>query len=320
MKRSKPSSFRSSTSPPEPRKVRSRADLLDLQRAMAGAILRPLDARWRMQRRLEDGRNLRAEASEFIKPNDRLSSFERLEIYNRQYWFRLLDCLYDDYPGLLAVLGQRKFLKFATAYLERYPSDSFALRDLGARLEQFLREEPQWSAPREALALDMVRFEWAQVVAFDGLSKPPITPDEILDTPPGKLRLELQPYLSILALRYAVDDFLIALKRRSTDGLRGEASNAVESAPKASGRKKPVRLPARMDVDLAVHRHDNRLYFKRLEPEAFAILSALSRGATLEDACVEAIASSKRGDVDWTARIKEWFQNWAALGWLCRAK
>ena len=27
-----------------------------------------------------------------------------LEIYNRQYWFRVLDCLYDDYPGLRAIL------------------------------------------------------------------------------------------------------------------------------------------------------------------------------------------------------------------------
>ena len=287
---------------------------------MAGAIFRPLTPHWRMQGRLDDGRNLRAEASEFIKPNDRLSSFERLEIYNRQYWFRLLDCLYDDYPGLLAVLGERKFLKFATAYLARYPSDSFALRELGARLEQFLRDEPHWSAPREALALDMVRFEWAQVVAFDGLSKPPITTDEILDTPPEKLRLELQPYLSLLALRYAVDDFLIALKKRTTDGLRGEASNAVESAPKATARKKRIRLPARADIHLAVHRHDNRLYFKRLEPEAFAILSALNRGVTVENACVEAITSSKRSDGDWAARIKGWFQNWAALGWLCRAK
>ena len=56
----------------------------------------------------EDGRNLRAEAAEFIKPNSRLSSFERLEIYNRQYWFRLLDCLYDDYPGLLDGAGRAK--------------------------------------------------------------------------------------------------------------------------------------------------------------------------------------------------------------------
>lgn len=287
---------------------------------MAGAIFRPLTARWRMKSQSDDGRNLRAEAAGFIKPNDRLSSFERLEIYNRQYWFRLLDCLYEDYPGLHAVLGDRKFLKLATAYLSRYPSDSFALQQLGSRLAVFLNEEPSLSAPRGALALDMARFEWAQVVAFDALAKPPITTDEILDTPPGKLRLGLQPYLSILTLRYAVDDFLIALKKGSTDGLRAEASNAVESAPKASDHKKRRRLPARADIHLAVHRHDNRLYYKRLEPEAFEILSALDRGLTVEDACAEAIVSSKRGDVDWPAKVREWFQNWAALGWLCHAK
>ena len=319
MKRSKPSNS-SNSSKPALREVRSKADLLDLQRAMANAIFRPLTPRWRMQSQLADGRNVRTEVSGFIKPNDRLSSFERLEIYNRQYWFRLLDCLYEDYPGLLAVLGERKFLKCVRAYLTRHPSDSFALRDLGSRLEQFLRDEPQWSAPREALALDMVRFEWAQVLAFYGPSKPPITTDEILDTPPEKLRLELQPHLSLLELRYAVDDFLIALKKRATDGLRGEASNAFESAPKAAVRRKRIRLPARADIYLAVHRHDNRLYFKRLESEAFAILSSLNRGVTVADACVEAISSSKRKNGDWAPLIQGWFQNWAALGWLCRAK
>ena len=40
---------------------------------------------------------------------------------------------------------------------------------------------------------------------------------------------------------------------------------------------------------LAVHRHNNMLYFKRLEPEAFVILTALSRGVTVEDACAEAL-------------------------------
>ena len=110
---------------------------------MTGALFRPLTAKGGMQKRWTDGRMMRTLAREFIKPNDRLSSFERLEIYNRVYWFRILDCLYDDYPGLRAVLGERKFMKLATAYLSRYPSASFTLRDLGNRLEQFLREEPQ---------------------------------------------------------------------------------------------------------------------------------------------------------------------------------
>jgi putative DNA-binding protein len=300
-----------------PRNINSPAELWRLQQMMATVLFRPLTARWRMQKRWVDGRSMDEAAAELIKPNDRLSSFERLEIYNRQYWFRVLDCLWDDYPGLLAIVGRRKFMKLITAYLVRYPSNSYTLRDLGNRLEKFLREEPQWAAPTEVLALDMVRFEWAQIVAFDGPSKSPITPDEILDTPAERLCLGLQPYLSLLELNYPVDDFLIAVKKRDSDALRAEASNAVDSTPAAMARRKPIRPPKRAKISLVVHRHNNILYYKRIEQEAFAILSAIAQGATLEDACTKAIAGSNRPNIDWAAQIKEWFDDWAALDWLC---
>jgi hypothetical protein len=163
-----------------------------------------------------------------------------------------------------------------------------------------------------------VRFEWAQVVAFDGPSKPPISPDDILDTPPARLRLGLQPYLSLLDLDYAVDHFLIAVKKRESDVLRGEASNAVESAPKAAKRRKRIRPPKHEKVYLAVHRHNNMLYYKRLDPEAFVILTTLGRGVTVEDACGDAVAASNRTEIDWPAQIKKWFDTWSALGWFCR--
>ena len=318
MKPSKPTNSGTDSSLRAPRKISCPAELRELQRVMAAALFRPLTPQWGMQKHWTDGSRMHDVAAEFIKPNDRLSSFERLEIYNRQYWFRVLDCLWDDYPGLRAIVGERKFMKLITAYLARYPSNSYTLRDLGNRLERFLREEPQWAAPREELAIDMARFEWAQVVAFDGPSKAPISPDDILDTPPSKLRLALQPYLSLLELDYAVDDFLIAVKKRESNVLRGEASNAVDSAPTARARRKRIRPPKREKVYLVVHRHDNMLYYKRLDPEAFAILSALNRGATVEDACVEAVNASVRIDIDWSAQIKEWFDNWSALGWFCR--
>ena len=87
-----------------------------------------------MQRRWIDNRDMRIVAGEFIKPNDRLTSLERIEIYNKQYWFRLIDCLYDDYPGLLGVLGKRRFNAMGRAYLEAHPSRSYTLRNLGSRL------------------------------------------------------------------------------------------------------------------------------------------------------------------------------------------
>jgi len=298
--------------------VGSRADLKTLQNLMATAVFRPLTSQDRMQPRWIDGRKTSDLASTFIKPNDRLSSFERLEIYNRVYWFRVLDCLYDDYPGLRAVLGERKFMKLITAYLAKHPSASFTLRNLGSRLEKFLRDEPNWTTPRHELALDMARFEWAQVVAFDDEAKPAITPDDILDARPERLRLGLQPYLSLLELNYEVDEFLLAVKKSESAVLRSEASNTFEAMPHGSQRKRRIRLPKRKRIHLAVHRFDNMLYYKRLSAEGFGILTALRDGATLKEACIQGISSSQRTGVDWSEEIKASFDNWASLGWFCR--
>jgi hypothetical protein len=56
-----------------------------------------------------------------------------------------------------------------------------------------------------------------------------------------------------------------------------------------------------------------------LDPEAFVILTTLSRGATVEDACGDAVVASNRTDIDWPAQIKAWFDDWAVLGWFCRS-
>jgi hypothetical protein len=52
--------------------------------------------------------------------------------------------------------------------------------------------------PHLSLALDMVRVEWARVLAFDGDGKPPLSREEVRDIPTGLLRFGLQPYLILL--------------------------------------------------------------------------------------------------------------------------
>ncbi|HWB61007.1 MAG TPA: DNA-binding domain-containing protein, partial [Chthoniobacteraceae bacterium] len=264
--------------------------------------------------RWTDGRKMADVAAEFIKPNDRLTPFERLEIYSRSYWFRILDCFYDDFPGLRAVIGPRMFLKLAEAYLAKYPSASFTLRNLGSRLEKFLRAEPQWVGRRFDLALDVVRFEWAQVTAFDDAALTPLHIDELLGADPAKLRLGLQPYIALLELDYPVDDFILALKKH--DALRAEASNAKTSAPKAT-RLKKVPLPRRKKTCVAVHRHENSLYYKPLTPESYALLTALRKGRTITDACERAFRNAPT-NIDWSTKIKDWFQSWSSLGWFCK--
>ncbi len=296
-------------------KRQTHAELCELQRRAGSAIMRRLSPAGQMQKTWIDGRPTADVVAEFIKPNDRLTSFDRIEIYNRQYWFRLIDCLYDDYRGLQAVLGQTKFNRLAIEYLDRYPSRCFTLRNLGSRLETFLEERPDLIQPREELAKEMAKFEWAQVVAFDGLMETAVTVDDLLGANPAKLRLALQPFITLLALRWPLDDWSIALKN-AANTLRSEASNAVETDAKAT-IKRP-KLPKKESVFIAVHRYQNTLYYKRLEPEAFAMLSALRDGKSLA-AAVGVVMQSDQ-DRDWSAEVQKWFASWTSMGWFCRRK
>jgi hypothetical protein len=292
-----------------PVRIGSTDDLRLFQRMMATAITRPLSADDGLQSRWIDGRPMEKVAAEFIKPNDRLTSFERLELYNRMYWFRLFDAICDDCPGLQAALGERAFGRLAQAYLARYPSQSFTLRDLSSRLVRFIRERPSLTAPRTALALEIARFEWAQTVAFDGEFRPVVSAAALARTPPGRLRLGLQPYVTLLDLRHPIDSYVISVKRR--DAMRSEASNTPDSTVTARERIRRVPLPRPSRTFVAVHRHDNRLFYKRLDPAAFRILEALSKGSTL----TRAIAAAGPGATP--ARVRNWFKSWMALGWFC---
>ncbi|MCB1103476.1 MAG: putative DNA-binding domain-containing protein [Opitutaceae bacterium] len=299
--------------PPQraPERIRSTADLRAFQRLMMQAVTRPLAPGAKSQRRWADGRRAEEVVGSFAKANDRLSALERIEIYNRMYWFRTLDSLQEDLPGLRAVLGERKFARLIETYLTQVPSRSFTLRDLPARLERYIRAHPRLTTPHTALAADMAAFEWAQIECFDGGAVPPATPDDLADAPPTRLRLGLQPQIKLLALRYPVDDYAIALKR---DALRDDASNAVERGGRKTTRRRLTKRPTAARTWLAIHRHEGVIYYKRLEAPAYRMLVALRDGKSLARAVAAAGLRVK------PEQVQAWFTNWMQLGWFCPRK
>jgi hypothetical protein len=291
--------------------------LAALQKAVARAVMQPLTRNERMQRVGPGGKKMRAYAARYIKPNDRLSSFERLEIYNRQYWFRILSGMAEDFPGLRAVLGGQRFESMCKAYLTECPSHSFTLRNLGARLEKWLRQNPSWIHDRRVLALDMVRLEWADIEAFDGQAKPPLRSEDLRETEVPNLQLSIQPYVQLLELHYPVDDLLLEVKHG--DDTPDFASNAMQERRK----RNKVRAVAKLEpaqIFLAVHRLDFSVYFRRIEPEEFRLLSAARRGKTIERAIELAFRKSSMPAADRAAFVQHAFQTWATLGWFCRPR
>jgi hypothetical protein len=287
-------------------------NLLAIQRQMAAAVMTPLTPSERMRHLAPNGRSLRAVANKIIKPNDRLTSFERLEIYNRQYWFRVLSGFAEDFPGLRAILGTRAFDRIAEAYLKDCPSTSFTMRNIGSKLEPWLRQHPKFAGLRQQLAVDMVRLEWAEINAFDGKRETPLTPADLAKANPAKLRLRLQPYITLLDLKYPVDDLLLAVRKDAEDV--SVASNAMNERHKTK-RVKAVAGMKPSPIFLAVHRLGEEVYFRRLEREEFAILSFLRDGKSLNAAIDAGLRRSNTPVTERPLLIQKWFQTWSTLGW-----
>ena len=72
------------------------------------------------------------------------------------------------------------------------------------------------------------------------------------------------------------------------------------------------------DIFLAVHRFDDSVYFRRIEPEEFVILSALRKGKPLDKAIEAALRKTSIPLEERPESVQRWFQNWAALGWFCQ--
>lgn len=290
------------------------SELVDIQRRVAAAIMHPLTRQETMPRRRRDGASNQSEAAALIKPNDRLTSFERLEIYNRQYWFRLYSCFEEDFPGLLAVIGRTKFDALTRAYLTDFPSRSFSLRNLGSQLESWLLTHREYIEPRAELALDMARIEWAHIEAFDSADDPLIDADDLAEIHDGSI-LRLQPYLRVLKLSYPVDDLIIDI--RSESGSSDSSSNNASVARKRK-RARHVAAMEPGEIYLAVHRHENSVYYKRLSCEDYLLLSALIAGEPLGKAIDTALAESALSEKGRAAFLQAAFQTWSSLGWFTR--
>ena len=288
-------------------------NLKSLQRQMMAALMTPLTRTDGISRRNTEVQK----AARLIKPNPRLKAFERLEIYNRSYWFRLLESLSDDFPGLVAVLGWTAFERMAKAYLLECPSESFTLRDLGSRLEAWLRAHPRHAGPNRVLALDMAQLEWAHIVAFDAPGERTLQPEDLADLGQG-MKIGLQPCMSLLELHYPVDDLRVRVNA-SPEG--------AETASNAALRKKHtmqcgqlvrrMKLSRPQPIFLAVHRVDLSVYYRRLDAEEFRLLQALREGEPIGAAIGTAFEGSKVGSGEIPGLLQSWFSTWAQLGWLC---
>lgn len=156
----------------------------------------------------EDGTEAAALAA-LVRDDRGLGAVERLDVYANAYFYRIHDCLAEDFGALRAALGPDWFHDLITAYLLDHPPRHPSLRFAGDRLAGHLRDAAGAQPFRDRLpwAADLAALEWALVDAFDAADAPAVGREALAAVPPDRwsaLRFELQPALAQLCTKWPV--------------------------------------------------------------------------------------------------------------------
>lgn len=231
-----------------------------------------------------------------------LSARERLEIYSRAYFSRLLECLRHEYSVLAAALGDELFDAFALGYLREYPSQSYTLARLGDRFPDYLAAtrpagdgEPDADWPE--FLIDLARLERTVNEVFDAPGPERL---ELLDQrrmeaiDPAEWPqaiVECVPSLRLMELCYPVNEYFTAVRRKESPEIPGSAPSW-----------------------LAVTRRNYQVRRYSLQRSQFELLRALQGGETVNQAIARAAASSLLPDDQFANALRDWFYFWTAEG------
>lgn len=89
---------------------------------------------------------------------------ERMAVYNRQYWFRLLGVLQNEYPLTARLLGMWHFNGYAARFLEAQPPRHYDVQSVADGFAQFLElrlEDAKTTPADRAILLEAVRIDSA---------------------------------------------------------------------------------------------------------------------------------------------------------------
>ena len=141
-----------------------------------------------------------------------LAAAPRIQIYRDMYRARLVDVLREDYPRVVATLGDEEFEILATRYLGHHPSTHPSVRYLGDRFADFVDAE----GPEPPFLADLARLEWARGAAFDAPDAELLREADLQAIPPAEwpaLELRSIPACRILDCAWPVHEIWAAAGR-----------------------------------------------------------------------------------------------------------
>lgn len=279
--------------------------LKNTQQWFGSIIGRPIDENNQMNPISPSGKLIEAEAVDYVAPSPTLRPDQRIQIYNQQYWWRLLNALHDAFPLITRILGYADFNRnIGIPYLTKYPPQHWSLSLLGDKLAQWIEEE--YYADNKNLILNAVKMEWAFAHSFIAQQLSPLSMEQFVDDQQMEEMLNkilyAQPHLHLFEMEGDIFKFRIQYLAHPPEYW------LEHELPKHEQSKKYFFIIFRNS--------SNDISWKEIQAGEFHLLSLFKNGATVDMACEHLEGISSEIYETSMAHIQEWFKEWTARGWL----
>ncbi len=275
------------------------------QEWFASVITERLEQDNTIQEYSTSGVTMEEEASRYIAASAALKPHQRMQIYNQQYWWRLLNKLHVNFPLVTRLFGYQAFNeKIGIPYLLRYPPNHWSLTLLGEHLPQWVTE--YYKEADRSLISHAAQLDRAFTASSIAAQYPPLglyqKSQEAIERIISTALLYLQPHLHLFSWKYHLFAFREEFLKHDVDYW------TEHRFPKLQKGK---------SYHFILYRNVNHLIaWREISLAAFLLLEQFKAGTTIEAACEYV---ERKGAVlceEAMAHLQEWLSDWTQAGWL----
>lgn len=281
-------------------------DLLAAQNWFASIITRPISDDSCMDLVSPAGCPMEHEAAIYIAPSPTMQPHQRIELYNQQYWWRLITTMHETFPLVTRLFGYHGFnQEISVPYLMKYPPKHWSLITLGKDLTKWVDEN--YHANDKKLIYDAASLDWAFNDSFIAQQLKPLNLSNLPSSRDEEnlliITMRLQPHIYLFEWNYDLFSFRNAFLDHDPDYW---IENDFPELPKG-----------RPYFFVLYRNSQNNIRWKEITAAEHTLLTIFEKGATIEQACT-LLENQKNSSIydEATEHLQQWFQDWTTQGWL----
>jgi hypothetical protein len=281
------------------------------QEWFAGIITQPLGEKERILSMSPSGMLIAEEAAKYIVPNEKMRPHQRMQIYNQQYWWRLLNTMHTNFPFLTRLFGYHAFNEeIAIPYLLDFPPNTWMLSFIGKNLPNWIKEN--YKKSDLPLIQNAAMLDWAFTDSYLAPQYPQLDLSSLKEGEDPSHFLSYTFYLQPHAHLFKWDYNLFTFREQFMEkDVNYWTEHRFPKLPKVKGTTYSYVLYRNIN---------NKISFKEITHGEYFLLDLFKKGATIEAAC-EAVEEQENSLYESVAtNLQQWLQSWIQMGILTKGE